>query len=100
MRNYTAAIFVTGILALQACGGRNVSITTPESLIDRSSERVTFSLAAPSARQDIAEGCAKPRGVGLRGYGALQYDCAGDGSPGRSGSNGGRGRSAEGGADL
>lgn len=44
------------LVVLQGCAAqKRPTIYSPESLIDKSSERVTFSLATPSARQDVAE---------------------------------------------
>ncbi len=54
MKKSAFALFVCVVL-LQGCAGKRPAISSPESLIDKSSERVTFSLATPSARQDIAE---------------------------------------------
>ena len=55
MKKSTFALFVC-VAMLQACASqKSPAIYSPESLIDKSSERVTFSLATPSARQDIAE---------------------------------------------
>lgn len=60
MRNITAITLLACVTLLQACATQKApAITTAESLIDRSSERVTFSLAAPSAKQDINEWLAK-----------------------------------------
>ena len=56
MRNITALLLLASVALLQACTTyKSQGVITPESLIDRSSERVTFSLAAPSAKQDITE---------------------------------------------
>jgi hypothetical protein len=60
MRKLTAITLLACATLLQACSGQKApNIITAESLIDRSSERVTFSLAAPSAKQDITEWLAK-----------------------------------------
>lgn len=56
MRSVSFLTLVTTILLTAACSsGKPPAIVSPESLLDRSSERVTFSLAAPTAQQDIAE---------------------------------------------
>lgn len=54
MKKSAFALFVCVVL-LQGCAGKRPAISSPESLIDKSSERVTFSLATPSARQDVTE---------------------------------------------
>ena len=54
MKKSAFALFVCVVL-LQGCAGKRPTIHSPESLIDKSSERVTFSLATPSARQDVTE---------------------------------------------
>jgi hypothetical protein len=55
MRASSIALLILSAGLLQACAMKSSKIVSPESLIDRSAERVTFSLAAPSARQDITE---------------------------------------------
>lgn len=56
MQRLHFATLILSALLLQACvSEKSKGVIVPESLIDKSSERVTFSLAAPSAKQDVVE---------------------------------------------
>jgi len=73
MRNITAITLLVCAALLQACATQKApTIITAESLIDRSSERVTFSLAAPSAKQDVNEWLAKDMPT------RAELECSGD----------------------
>ena len=73
MRNLTALTLLVCVSLLQACTtAQKTGFITPESLIDRSSERVTFSLATPSAKQDITDWLAKDMPS------RVELECSGD----------------------